>query len=140
METKEDLIKSVSRQLMRIINKQWRIEEIPVRLEEGILVTPTESHTIQAIGESESINVTELGVRFGVTKSAASQTVAKLSKKGFVKKTVSEHSGKELQLQLTELGRRAFQAHEKCHGRHLSNSVSRLESFSLSRCSLQTCG
>ena len=128
-----DLIKSISRQLMRIIKKHERIEEIPVRLDEGIEVTPTESHAIQAIGENKSINVTDLGAHFGVTKSAASQIVAKLTKKGFVEKTMSEHSNKELQLQLTALGWQAFEAHEKCHGRHLVDIIERLGSFSLSQ-------
>ena len=133
MESKEELIKSISSKLMRIINKQGRIEEIPVRLDEGIEVTPTESHTIQAIGENNSINITDLGAYFGVTKSAASQTVARLEKKGYVRKTASEYSGKELQLQLTPLGWRAFEAHERCHGRHMTDIASRLEAFSLSQ-------
>jgi len=133
MENKLDLIKSISHQLMRIIKKQGRIEEIPIRLDEGVEVTPTESHTIQAIGEHQSINVTDLAAYFGVTKSAASQIVAKLAQKGYVEKTVSEFSGKELRLQLTALGWRAFEAHEKCHGRHLADIIHRLGSFSLSQ-------
>lgn len=133
MESKTDLIKDISRQLMRIIKKQGRIEEIPVRLDEGVVVTPTESHTIQAIGEHGSINVTELAVYFGVTNSAASQTVNKLTKKGFVTKKISDHSGKELRLELTSLGRQAFEAHERCHGRHMTDIARRLESFSLAQ-------
>ncbi len=133
MENKEDLIESILRRLMRIINKQRRIEEMPVRIDKDIEVTPTESHTVQTIGERKSVNVTDLAAHFGVTKSAASQIVTKLAKKGFVKKSVSDRSGKELQLTLTELGRRAFEAHERCHGRHLADIVTRLGSFSLSQ-------
>lgn len=138
MESKIDLVKSISHQLLRVIKKQGRIEEIPIRLDEGVAVTPTESHIIQAIGENKSINVTELAVYFGVTKSAASQIVAKLAKRGFVEKTMSDHSGKELRLTLTNLGWRAFEAHEKCHGRHMADIVSRLGSFSLSQIATAT--
>lgn len=133
MEDKQDIIKAITHQLIRIINKQWRIEETPVLLEEGIEVTPTESHTIEAIGEFKSINVTELGVHFGVSKSAASQIATKLAKKGYVTKTISETSGKELQLQLTELGWRAYEAHERCHTRHMEDIINRLGAFSLSQ-------
>ena len=133
MENKEDLIKAISRQLMRIIKKHGRIEEIPVQLDEGVVVTPTESHTIQAIGENGAINVTDLAAHFGVTKSAASQIVNKLSKKGYVVKRISEYSGKELRLELTPLGRRAYEAHERCHGRHMADIVNRLGSFSLAQ-------
>ena len=135
METKEDMIESISRQVMRIINKQGRIEKIPVRLNEGLEVTPTEGHTIQAIGEYESINVTELGAHFGVTKSAASQIVGKLSKKGFIIKAVSEHNNKELRLQLTQKGWEAFQVIRKYRGRHFKDIIERLGSFSLSQVS-----
>ena len=133
MDNKEDLIKSISRQLMRIIKKHGRIEETPVRLDEGVEVTPTESHTIQAIGENGIINVTDLAALFGVTKSAASQTVNKLAKKGFVDKRVSAHSGKELSLELTPLGLRAFEAHQVCHGRHIADIINRLGAFSLAQ-------
>ena len=133
MENKADMIESISRQLMRIINKQGRIEKIPVHLPEGFELTPTEGHSILAIGEYESINVTDLGAHFGVTKSAASQIVSKLSKKGYVKKTLSEHNGKELRLQLTPTGRNAFNSIQKYRGRHFDNIIKRLGSFSLSQ-------
>jgi DNA-binding MarR family transcriptional regulator len=102
-------------------------------LAEGIEVTPSEAHTLQAIGELESINVTSLGDHFGVTKSAASQIVSKLAKKGFVKKALSEHSGKELRLEMTEMGRQAFEAIQKFRGRHFQDIIKRLGSFSLSQ-------
>ena len=103
------------------------------RLEEGLEITPAEGHTIQAIGEHESINVTELGAYFGVTKSAASQIIGKLSKKGFVKKAASEHNSKELRLQLTQKGWEAFRVIQKYRGRHFKDIIERLGSFSLSQ-------
>lgn len=138
MENKEDIVNSITRQLMRIINKHGRIEKIPVRLAEGIEVTPSEGHSIQAIGEYQSINVTDLGTHFGVTKSAASQIVTKLSKKGLVKKSVSEHSCKELRLELTDMGRQAFEAIQKSRGQHFASIVSRLGAFPLSQVATAT--
>ncbi|BBO78563.1 MarR family transcriptional regulator [Desulfosarcina widdelii] len=125
------MIDSISRQLLRIINKQGRIEKIPVRLTAGFELTPTEGHTIQAIGDYGPLNVTDLGAHFGVTKSAASQIVGKLSKKGFIKKAFSEHNSKELRLQLTPTGKKAFEAIKKYRGQHFNDIIKRLGSFSL---------
>jgi len=127
------MINSISRQVMRIINKQGRIDKIPVRLIEGFEITPSEGHSILAIGEYGSINVTELGAHFGVTKSAASQIVSKLSKKGYVEKTASEHNSKEVLLQLTPMGRDAFNAIQKQRGQHSIDIIKRLGSFSLAQ-------
>lgn len=133
METKEDLIAAMTRKLLRIINKHARIEELRIRFDEGVELTPKEIHTIQAIGEQKQINVTDLAAYFGVTKSAASQIVAKLAEKGFVEKRHAAHSNKELQLSLTDLGWRAFHAHERFHGKHMADLVNRLSAFSLSQ-------
>ena len=131
METKEDIIKDISQKLLRIINKHSRIEELPVHFGEGVEATPREIHTIQAIGEHKPINVTDLGSFFGVTKSAASQIVSKLAEKGFVEKGYTSYSNKELELSLTELGWRAFHAHERIHGKHMADILDHLCAFSL---------
>jgi DNA-binding MarR family transcriptional regulator len=133
METKEDMLKAVSLTLMRIMAKHARIEEISVRLEEGVDLTPKEMHTIQAIGERENVNVTDLASCCGVTKSASSQMAAKLARNGFLEKSRAGHSNKEWQLSLTELGWRAFHAHERIHERHFADLAKRLDSFSLSQ-------
>ena len=96
-------------------------------------MTHRELHAIEAIGENTRINITDLGMYFGVTKSAASQMATKLARKGLVEKESSAHSNKELQLTLTRLGWRAFELHEKFHGDHLADLVERLGAFSLSQ-------
>ena len=106
--------------------------ELEQFVEEGVEATHRELHAIQAIGENERINITELGTYFGVTKSAASQMITKLARKGFVEKESSAHNSKELQLTLTRLGRRAFELHEKFHGEHMADLVESLGAFSLS--------
>ncbi len=131
METKEDLIKAMASTLMRIMAKHARIEELPVRFDEGVELTPKEIHTIQTIGQQKQVNVTDLAIRSGVTKSAASQMAAKLTGKGYLEKAYADHSNKELRLSLTELGWRAFRAHERIHEKHLADLAQRLNSFSL---------
>jgi DNA-binding MarR family transcriptional regulator len=133
MESKEEIVGKMSRELFRILNKHARLEAMPVSFDEGIKASHRELHAIQAIGENKKINITDLGTYFGVTKSAASQMAAKLVKKGFVQKEHSAHSNKELQLTLTDLGWRAFRLHEKFHGDHMADIVERLSVFSLSQ-------
>ncbi len=133
METKEDLIKDTIHALLRVAKMYARIEEMPISLDGDKEVTTREAHTIQAIGENEPMTVTGLAQYFGITKSAASQMVSKLAKKGFLLKNQSVQSAKEYELSLTSLGWLAFHAHEQFHGRDMTVLVERLSGFSLSQ-------
>ena len=133
METKEELIKSTIRQLLRIAKKYSSIEGLPVPVDGDIEITTAEAHTIQAVGEGEQVRVLDIATQFGISKSAASQMVAKLIKKGFLDKRQSPHNSKEFPLSLTELGWQAFHAHERFHGKDLSELLNRLSAFSLSQ-------
>ena len=131
METKNDLIQTLSKTLLQMMVKHARIEEIPVAFDKGVKLTPREIHILQMIGERENVNVTDLGGYANITKSAASQMVAKLEKKGYLKKSHVIDNNKELHLSLTPLGKKAFDAHEQIHGKHLGEVTRRLETFSL---------
>jgi DNA-binding MarR family transcriptional regulator len=96
METKEDLIKATIQQLLRVARKYSRSEELPIQIGRDLEVTTREAHIIQAIGERTQMSVTGLAGYFGITKSAASQMVAKLAKKGFLEKEQAPHNNKEL--------------------------------------------
>lgn len=133
METKEELIKVTIRRLLRIARMCARVEELPIGVDEGVEVTTAEAHTIQAIGEQERMRVVDVATYFGISKSGASQMVAKLIKKGFLDKKQSPHSNKELQLSLTPLGWRAFDAHERFHGKDMADLMERLGAFSLTQ-------
>jgi len=131
MGTKENQIRAAIRQLLRIANKYSRIEKLPIRVDENLEITTREVHTIQVIGEREQMSVTDVAAHFGVTKSAASQMVARLEKKGFLNKAQAPHSNKELHLSLTNLGWRAFHAHERVHGEDMADLIGRLEAYPL---------
>lgn len=74
-----------------------------------------EIHTIAAIGAHENINITSLAKMQGTSKSAVSQTVSKLVKKGFIDKRSSPETDNEVVLLLTEKGKQVFDMHEKQH-------------------------
>ena len=81
----------------------------------GIHLFRKEIHTIQTVGLHPKINITTLAGYMGVTKGAVSQTVAKLIKKGMIRKQYAENSRKEVTLELTDRGWIGFHSHEKFH-------------------------
>ncbi len=133
MDTKEDLIKHALRALLRIAHLYARIEAMPVPVNGQHSVSTREAHTIQAIGEGSVINVTHVAGYFGITKSAASQLVAKLEKRGYLVKKLAPHSNKEFKLVLTDLGWHAFYAHERFHGKDFTEAVNSLSAFPISQ-------
>ncbi len=95
----------------RIIHKYIQYEKIPQQYCDGLVLTQPEIHTIAIIGDNEGINVTALAKTRGITKGAASQMIYKLRDKGLVEKRVSPDSDAELNLFLTEMGKKAREEH-----------------------------
>ncbi len=102
----------------RIIHKYIQYEKIPQQYCDGLILTQPEIHTIAIIGENEGINITELAKTRGITKGAASQMIYKLKDKGLVEKRTSPDSDAELNLFLTEMGKKAREEHLN---RHMTN-------------------
>lgn len=117
-------------QLQQVARKLARIETLPIIVNEKTEISTREAHTLQAIGETASICVRDLAARFGVSKSAASQMVSKLTREGFINKLPAPHSNKELRLSLTSLGWQAFHAHEQEHGKDLRHIIDGMRNFS----------
>jgi DNA-binding MarR family transcriptional regulator len=130
MKNINDKINEVFSRTHRIFYLRSLLEEKPICFAEGVKLTPKEIHTIETIGNHKNINIKEVGDHFGVTKSAASQMVKKLAQKGFVKKVNPPDNNKELQLTLTELGKRAFCVHKKFHAVHANDMLEKLSNFS----------
>lgn len=74
-----------------------------------------EIHTIAEIGAHENINITGLAKLQGTSKSAVSQAVSKLVKKGFIEKKGSPETENEVILFLTEKGKQVYDMHIKQH-------------------------
>ena len=135
METKEELIKHTIQQLLRVAKKYSRTEALPIPVDAGLEISTAEAHTIQAVGEGDQVRVIDLAKKFGISKSAASQMVTKLIKKGFLEKKQSPENSKEYPLSLTDLGRKGFRAHENFHGKDMAYLIKSLDPFSLSQIS-----
>ena len=114
METKQ-AFEQVLEELERAMVRMSSMHESPWDFGTGVELYRTEIHTVQAIGESPGINITELAQLMGVTKGAVSQTVAKLVDKGLVRKTHADDNAREILLLLTEQGNTGFRNHQNLH-------------------------
>ena len=115
MQSNEKILAEIMEQFVRIVNKFHRFEKVPMDFGVEEMLYPSEIHTVEAIGKNHRINVTQLAELLGITKGAVSQTVNKLVQKQFAKKIKFPRSEKEIFLELTPKGRKAFEGHEKFH-------------------------
>ena len=115
IETKEKLLAEIMGQFMRVVNKFNRFEKIPMDFGIDEKLFPSEIHTIEAIGRHPQMNVTQMAQKLGITKGAVSQTLKKLVEKQLVKKVKGIANDKELFLELTQKGRKAYRGHAKFH-------------------------
>ncbi|BBO90452.1 transcriptional regulator [Desulfosarcina ovata subsp. ovata] len=101
--------------LLRVFNKFARNEKQPRRFGIDKLLHPSEIHMVMLIGDNPGVHGAELARMAGVTRGAISQIVAKLEKKGLVRK--AEEPGNSLKKVpvLTNKGKVAYYAHEQYH-------------------------
>lgn len=99
----------------RLILQLRRLERQPRTFGEGGALTPSEIHTIDAIGSEGSMLMSELAKRLGVTKGAVTQVIARLSAKELVERVHDPDDFRVVLVSLTEKGKSAFQAHQELH-------------------------
>ena len=111
---------------MRIRNQMDVMENQPHDFGIDVPLHLSEIHTIQAIGQTPDNNIRILADCLGVTPSAASQVVSRLTKRGLVRKVRGIRDEREVTLELTESGKTAFQNHETTHTRLYERIASRV--------------
>jgi|InofroStandDraft_1065614.scaffolds.fasta_scaffold33283_1 Transcriptional regulators len=99
----------------QVVNQYGKFEKEVHAFGVDIPLHLSDTHTIVAIGKHTNINIVNLSRLQGISRSAASQMVSKLVKRGFVKKEVSPKTDNEIVLTLTETGKNVYYAHEKQH-------------------------
>ena len=108
----DELTEKIVGQFTRIFFKYDLMEKAPIDLGSLGKLHSSEIHTIEAIGKNYGNTVTTLCRYFGITKSAASQVVSRLCRKGFLSKDKLPDNAKEVVLSITEKGKQAFDFHE----------------------------
>jgi len=105
---------SLMNEFIKISYKLTELEKTPFDFGTDELLYPSEIHTIDAIGD-QCNTVTDISLKFGITKGAVSQVIAKLYKKGYITKERNVAYSKEILLSLTERGLVAYKSHKKLH-------------------------
>ena len=82
---------------------------------DGVDFSAAEIHLVDTIGRHPNANVTEMARYQGVTKSAISQKLRKLENKGIILRSRDALNAKEVNVELTKAGWRAFNLHEEHH-------------------------
>jgi DNA-binding MarR family transcriptional regulator len=104
----DEFIKRIHNALNRLIF----IEKSSAFEFEGIKLYPSEIHLMLETKGENAVNATRIAERLGVTKSAISQTISRLEKKGIVYKEKDAYNKNELAISLTPLGKKAFDKYE----------------------------
>lgn len=111
----DERIKQLSEALFRVFNKFNHNEKKGRKYGVGVLLHPSEIHTIMLIGNNPDQHVSELARIAGITRGAVSQFVAKLEKKGLIKKIDDPSNSLKTIPLLTNKGWVAYWAHEQMH-------------------------
>jgi DNA-binding MarR family transcriptional regulator len=111
-----DLLK-ISEAWIRVLNKMEAHEKSPKDFGSGDMLHCSEIHTVMTIGKNPDINLTNLSLLLGISKSAISQMVARLAKKDLVEKHRDPENDKEVLLHLTPRGTIAYLGHEQHHAK-----------------------
>lgn len=106
---------TASHRLGRLIMQLRKLESSPRTFGKAGALTPSEIHTIDAIGDSDGLLMRELADRLGVTKGAVTQIVDRLEGKDLVRRSPHPNVPKGILLKLTELGLSAYLAHKELH-------------------------
>ena len=108
-------INTGSQKLGRLILQLQRLEREPRSFGDAGVLTPSEIHTIDAIGCDEGVLMSNLASRLGVTKGAVTQLVTRLERKELVKRTSHPNDSRAVIVLLTEKGKVAYHVHEALH-------------------------
>jgi len=111
-----DTLHALHGQFIRVVELYGEMERTPRRFGTDTLMTNTQIHLIEVIGDfNESLGVTELAARKGVTKGAVSQNVKKLKERDLVYQEADPDNQSRTIIKLTDKGRDAYRAHREWH-------------------------
>ncbi len=126
----KDTAQQLMEELLWLIEDYVQIASSPKSYGTDMQFHRLDIHLIDSIGSMDGINVTELARRHSITKSAVSQAVRKLEKRGLVERYQRPDNKKEILFSLTDRGQTAFHAHREYHRKVEGNVIEELAAFS----------
>ncbi len=80
-------------------------------------LTLPQMHTLEILGDSGDLRMTELAARMGVTTGSLTVLVDRLERAGFVARKPHETDRRSIRVGLTAEGKELFTAHHRLHAR-----------------------
>ncbi|MFO1444025.1 MarR family transcriptional regulator [Bacillus sp. Bva_UNVM-123] len=108
-----------------------RLERSPRTFGEAGMLTPSEIHTIDAIGLNGDVLMSQLANKLSITKGAVTQLVSKLEKKELVLRKAHPTDSRAILLTLTKKGEIAFQEHQAMHQQFYRKLSQQLEAHEI---------
>jgi len=96
----------------------------------GVILFQAESQIIKAVGNKPGITASELSRIFNKTKSACSQLIRKLKKKGWIRQEINETNNREYKLYLTDEGKVIYVNHQQFEKSCYARTFQMLNEFS----------
>jgi DNA-binding MarR family transcriptional regulator len=122
-------IEKITAVLLRIIKLAETIENSPIDIGHGTILTASEFHFIDITNLSPDENLSSIASILGVTKGAVSQMVQKLETKGYITKNQLTDNRKNRTLTLTKKGEEAFLWHKTLHDRMNKKFMDNISNF-----------
>lgn len=96
--------------------KLWQqMESKPRKFGTDMDLPSSEIHLIEAIGHNESLSVTDIAKRLGITKGAVSQKLKNLELKELIVKKVDTENSSRINVSLSTQGKVAYYSHLQWH-------------------------
>lgn len=111
---KQDILR-IHGKFQAIMELTQQLDKSPKRFGTDDLLTHSEIHLIEIVGNVEGVSVTDIGKRMGVTKGAVSQNLKKLESKGYSLKEPDPENLSRAIVRLTAKGQTAYWAHKHWH-------------------------
>ncbi len=112
---KQNDIDIITVKFFGIVNNISQLEKKHIFKVDDTPLTSYQIHLIDCIGKYDGITTTELATLLKVTKSAVSQKVSWLEKRGFIYKIKNHTDSRETSIVLSKSGKEAYNVHDDYH-------------------------
>lgn len=120
MENREERLNTL---LVQLFNDILHIEEKVLKNSEIKDLSITEIHTIDAIGTKGNRTMGEIACDLRITVGTLTSAINRLIKKGYVERSRTEVDRRVVLINLTELGKKAYEIHDNFHKEMVSTTL-----------------
>ena len=98
-----------------ILRLAQKMEKVQRSFGTGEMMSHSEIHLLEIIGDTKGLSVTDISRHLGITKGAVSQSLIRLEKKGFTTKETDPENLSRSIVSLTSKGQTAYWSHKHWH-------------------------